>query len=371
MQVCIDIQSTVARLAGVGRYTQRLIENLLPLRETDSLKLFFFDFKRRGLSFPCEGAEVASCKWLPGRAVQWSWKNLGAPPLDWFAGQADLYHFPNFIRPPLSRGRSIITIHDLAFMRHPETLESRNHRFLTSHIRRTVEQSDAILAVSEFTAREVREWLHVPADRVVAIRSGVERVRERPHDADVAAVKRMLQLERPYLLCLSTLEPRKNFPFLVEVFERLRDFDGDLVIAGARGWKYEPILERMRGSRRAARIRYLEYVHDELLPGLYAGAELFVFPSLYEGFGFTPLEAMARGTAVVSSAGGALPEVLGDAALVIPEFDADRWAAEIERLLGDPDRLRDLKAAGVARAASLSWEETARQTWALYRKFAP
>ncbi len=367
MQICVDIQSAIAQRAGVGRYTKRLVEHLAQFRGHDDLRLFYFDFKRKGEPFPVADAEFRACRWLPGRLAQVAWKHIGLPPFNWFAGRADLFHFPNFIRPPIAGGKSVVTIHDLAFLRHPETIESGNYRYLTDHIHNTVASADAIIAVSQFTAREIQDLLDVPANKIHAIQSGVEHFRHLPHETEIAATRKMLNLQRPYLLCLSTLEPRKNFPFLVDVFERLGHFDGDLVIAGGRGWKCAPILDRFKTSPRAPRIRYLEYVHDDLLPGLYAGAELFVFPSLYEGFGFTPLEAMARGTAVVSSAGGSLPEVLGEAAEVIPNFNADEWAAKIEALLGDTARLRRLKDEGLKQAQKFSWDDTARQTWAVYR----
>lgn len=370
MRVCIDIQSAIAPRAGVGRYTKLLVEHLVAptLRQSDDVKLFYFDFQRRGIPFPVTGATHQACHWAPGRYVQKAWKTVGWPPFDAFSGPADVFHFPNFVRPPLARGKSVVTVHDLAFLRHPDTLETKNYRYLTAQIRQTVEKADALIAVSEFTAREMRDLLNVPAEKVFPIHSGVEQFRQAPHETDVVAARKMLNLERPYLLCLSTLEPRKNFPFLVDVFERLENFDGDLVIAGGRGWKFEPILQRMRASKKSGRIRYLEFVHDDLLPGLYAGAELFVFPSLYEGFGFTPLEAMACGAPVVSSAGGSLPEVLGDAALIIPGFDAAEWAAQIQGLLGDSARRSALKKAGFARVKKFSWEETARQTWDVYRR---
>jgi glycosyltransferase involved in cell wall biosynthesis len=369
MRVCLDIQSAIAQRAGVGRYTKMLAEHLAPLRGGDDLVLFFFDFQRRGMPFPVPEATPTCCRWVPGRLAQGAWKTVGWPPFDAFSGPADVYHFPNFVRPPLTKGRSIVTVHDLAFLRFPDTIEQGNFRHLTARIRQTVEQADVIIAVSEFTAREIRDLLRVPAERIAAIHSGIEQFRQAPDETDAVAARRLLQLDRPYLLCVSTLEPRKNFPLLVDTFDRL-PFDGDLVIAGGRGWKYEPILDRIRASPKSARIRCLEYVDDALLPGLYAGAELFVFPSLYEGFGFTPLEAMSFGTPVVSSSGGSLPEVLGDAAEIVDSFDADAWVARIQALLGDADRRRALRAAGRERARRYSWEQTARRTWDVYRRIA-
>jgi glycosyltransferase involved in cell wall biosynthesis len=370
MNVCIDIQAAIAQRAGVGRYTKSLVEHLGRFAGSDRLRLFYFDFKRKGMPFPAEGAEQRSVRWAPGRLVQGAWRTLAWPPFDWFAGPADLYHFPNFIRPPLRRGKSVVTIHDLAFLRHPETIEEKNYRYLNARIRDTVARADALIAVSEFTARELRELLDVPPEKIHAIPEGLEGHISQPEESAVVQLRKRLQLTRPYLLTVGTLEPRKNLPFLIQVFDRLRDYDGDLVIAGMKGWKYEPTLHGIRASARSHRIRYLDYVPEGQLNALYAGADLFLFPSLYEGFGFPPLEAMACKTPVVSSAAGSLPEILGQAAEVIEGFDAEQWAEAIERLLRDPKRIGSLRALGLARARQFSWNETARRTWEVYRKLA-
>jgi len=150
----------------------------------------------------------------------------------------------------------------------------------------------------------------------------------------------------------------------------MADFDGNLVIAGARGWLCEPIFERIARSPRAARIRHIESPSDADLRALYAGAAAFVFTSLYEGFGFTPLEAMACGTPAVVSAGGSLPEVCGDGADIVPAFDADAWAGRVRRVLSDAAFRADLVERGRRNAARFTWEETARRTWDVYRTVA-
>jgi len=307
-------------------------------------------------------------RWCPGRIVQKLWKTMDWPPFDAFAGPADVYHFPNFIRPPLKRGKSVVTIHDLAFMRYPETIEKKNLRYLNSCIQQTIETADAIIAVSEFTASEIRELLGVPAEKVTVIHQGLSPNMIRPADGEIQATRKALGLERPYILMVSTVEPRKNIPFLVDVFEALGDFDGDLIIAGMKGWDYEPIMRWMRNSPRATHIMHMDYVPEEQLPGIYSGAEFFVLPSLYEGFGFPPLEAMACGTPVVSSTAGSLPEVLGDAALFIDGFVAQTWADSIHRLLKDNVTKERMRQKGFEQAKKFSWEETARKTWSLYRK---
>lgn len=368
MRVCVDIQSAVGSRAGVGRYTKMLVEHLGPLRGAHDLALFHFDFQRRGTGFTVEGAAERACRWVPGRFVQKAWKTIGWPPYDWFAGDADVYHFPNFIRPPLTRGASVVTIHDLAFMRFPETIERKNLAYLTSQIHQTVERATAIITVSAFTAREAHELLGVPMAKLHAIPSGLDPACAHPPAEAVRALRKRHGLDRPYLLSVGTLEPRKNFPFLVDVFERLPAYDGDLVIAGRRGWTFQPILDRIARSPRRDRIKLVEDLPEAELPALYGGADLFVLASLYEGFGFPPLEAMACGTPAVVSVGGSLAEICGDGALVIPELDVDRWAHELGALLRSPAALDALRQRGASHAARFTWKETARRTWAVYEK---
>lgn len=344
-----------------------LAEHLAPLRGTDELSFAYFDFKRTGCDFAPSGVRHRRTTWIPGRFVQASWKRIGFPPFNWFSGPADVFHFPNFIRPPLTRGRSVVTIHDASFIRHPETLENRNYRYLMRCIRKTVEQADAIICISRFTADELAELLSVPRAKLNPIHLGLTANLHRTPTAAIESVRKKHNLQRPYLLSVGTVEPRKNYPFTVDVFDQL-DFDGDLVIAGMHGWKYEFFLERVARSPKRDRIRLLEYVDENDLPALYSGAEIFLITSLYEGFGFTPLEAMKCGTPVIAAATGSLPEVLGDAAIMIRDFDAEAWRQAAGDLLTDSARRQELVARGYANAARYSWEENARQTWAIYRR---
>lgn len=364
----MDIQSAIAQRAGVGRYTKALAEHMGPLSGDDELRLFYFDFRRRGVPFPTPHSLQRSVTWCPGRLAQKAWKTLDLPPFDWFAGQADLYHFPNFVIPPLRRGRAVVTIHDVSFLRFPEAAEPANLRYLNAQIRKTVDRADCILTDSEFSAREMAELLDVPPDRIRAVPLGLTPNMLPPPPEAVAAQRTALKLDRPYVLFVGTFEPRKNIPFLVDSFERMTGFDGDLVLAGMRGWSYEPILDRIRQSPQRRRIHYLEYVDERQLPALYAGAELFVFPSLYEGFGFPPLEAMQCGTPVLSSRRGSLPEVLGEAAAYASIEDPAAWAAAAEDLLNDDARRDALRRAGQEQAGRYRWERTAQETWNVYRE---
>jgi glycosyltransferase involved in cell wall biosynthesis len=370
MRICIDIQAAIGQQAGVGRYTRCLVEQLARSHGDHELRLFYFDFRRQGSPFAAGEFYERAVRCCPGRIVQKAWKTIGLPPFELFAGAADLYHFPNFVRPPLRRGKSVVTIHDVSFLRHPETTEEKNLRYLRAQIHKTVARADAIITDSRFSKAEIEALLDVDRARVFAVHLGLEQKHRTVAPEDLDALRARYRLERPYLLSVGTLEPRKNYSFLIDMFERMEDFDGDLVIAGMPGWKYEPVIERARSSRLGERIRILEYVDERHLAALYAAAELFVITSLYEGFGFTPLEAMLAGTPVLSSRGGSLPEVLGDAAVLLAGFDAEEWAETAGGLLADSERRARLSAAGREHVGRYSWEKCAAETLAVYESVA-
>ncbi|MCX7591952.1 MAG: glycosyltransferase family 4 protein [Kiritimatiellae bacterium] len=360
----------MAQRAGVGRYTRSLVQYLpVAAQPEDELVVFYFDFLRRALPLDAPNLVSRVCRWFPGRIVQAAWKHFGCPRYEFFAGTADVYHFPNFVLPPLGRGKTAaVTIHDISFLRLPEFAEEKNRKYLAARIPDTARRAGAILTASHFCAEEIATELRVPQDRIFVVYNGIGE-EFRPAEAGaVESFRKRARLDRPYLLTVGTIEPRKNLPFLVEVFEHLQWFDGYLVLAGMRGWKYEPILQRLRSSPRASRIRWLEYVDDADLPVLYSGAELFVCASVYEGFGFPPLEAMSCGIPVVASRGGALPEILGEAALMPQAFDTGLWVTTIERVLGSEDERNRLSAAGRKHAAKYTWMATARRTWEVYRR---
>lgn len=370
VRICIDIQSAIAQRAGVGRYTRELVYHLGTTAGDDQLLLFYFDFKRRGTPFETPNSTHRVVNWCPGRLAQQAWKTIHWPPFDLFAGRADLYHFPNFILPPVRRGKTVVTIHDMSFLRLPQFADERNQKYLSARIHDTVRRADAIITDSAFSASEIKALLKVDPARVFPIHLGIEPSFTVQDKAAIRPVLSRLGLNRPYLLSVGTLEPRKMFPFLIEVFEKMTAFDGDLVIAGMPGWKYEPILQRIQDSPRAASIRWLNFVEDADLPSLYAGAELFMFTSIYEGFGFPPLEAMACGTPVLAAARGPLREVLGAGATLMEDFDSGLWADKAGAILSDPDCRRMMADYGRSQASTYSWKNTAMKTWDVYRRVA-
>lgn len=368
VRVCIDIQAAVSQRAGVGRYTRRLVEHLGPVAEEAwpglDLNLFCFDFKRQADLPDICGARNRTVRWIPGRVVQQAWKRVGFPPFNWFAGGAEVTHFPNFIRPPLSRGRSVVTVHDLTLLRAPETMEPKNLAYQTAHLAKTLQRADRIITDCQFVADELVADCGVDRSRVMPIHLGLDAAFVAPPADVISAFKQRHAIDRPYLLHVGTVEPRKNHAFLFEAFAALKDrglFDGELLLVGGRGWKSE---ETFAAVARHPDIRHLGFVPDAELPALYAGAEVFVFPSLYEGFGFPPLEAMQCGTPVVASTRGSLREVLGEGAELVEDFSVDAWVESIRRA-----RNRD---GGVGRrwATRYQWADTARATLEVYRSLA-
>jgi glycosyltransferase involved in cell wall biosynthesis len=188
--------------------------------------------------------------------------------------------------------------------------------------------------------------------------------------AEAGPVLEKYGVERPYILYVGALESRKNLPRLLEAYARLRKWSArwKLVIVGARKWKFTPIFEAVQRLGLEPHVHFTDYVADEDLPALYRGAELFAFPSLYEGFGLPVLEAMACGTPVVTSNRSSLPEVAGDAALLVDPLDVEAIAGAMQRVLADEALAAGLREIGLARAAQFTWERTARETVAVYKK---
>ena len=284
-----------------------------------------------------------------------------------YLARCDLFFGANYFLPralSAAAKRRVITVHDLTYKRFPHLLQKETLENLEREMLREIVRADAIVCVSEATRSDLLAFYEVDPRKVFAILSG-------PPPSRPAAAP-ALELPQRYLLFVSTIEPRKNLDVLLDAFERVKDrgYSGELVVAGKIGWKAEETIRRMAESRWRAAIRRLDYVERAQLPWLYRRADAFVLPSLYEGFGFPILEAMAEGTPVIAAENSSLPEVGGDAALYFPTGDAAALAEAIGRVTSEPglrDRLRSRAAANLAR---FSWERTAQETAAVFRKVA-
>ena len=288
--------------------------------------------------------------------------------------RVDVFHGMDHVGIPLvgRSGKYVVTVHDVIPLILPETFTPRHRLVVRLALARVRRKADLVVVPSHAVKRDVVRRVGLPENRVVVTHEGCEPrfrpVRSAAARRDVAA---RYGLPPRYVLAVGTLEPRKNLTTLLEAFARLRldgevDADLRLVLAGARGWLDEPIFATVRSLGLEDAVRFTGFVDDADLPAVYSGAALFVFPSLHEGFGLPLLEAMACGVPVVTSNISSMPEVAGDAAVLVDPRDTDGLAAAIARLLRD-EALRDrLREAGIARARQFSWEATARRTLDAY-----
>jgi glycosyltransferase involved in cell wall biosynthesis len=260
---------------------------------------------------------------------------------------------------------SVVTIHDLGYLSQPEAHSPRARRVLDLTTRWNARAASAVIAISGQTRDDLLRQYGTPSDKIHVVHSGLDHARFRVLEpADIAVALDAAGVRRPYLLFLSTVQPRKNVTRLIEAFEGLADDTLQLVIAGRSGWLSAPIEQRIAQSPARGRILRLGHVPDALVPALYNGAAVFALPSLYEGFGMGVLEAMASGYPVVTSDRSSLPEVAGEAALLVDPTDTRALRAALERALDPLERLA-LVEMGLRRAAEFTWERTARATLAV------
>jgi len=291
--------------------------------------------------------------------------------LDRQAAPGWLYHETNYI-PLRFDGPTVITVHDLAWIRHPETHPIERVRYLEHHFPRALERADHILTVSEFTRAELMQIFDIPAERITVTHLGVDHQVFRPHtEAECLPILSKYGLTwRGYILSVGTLEPRKNLHLALEAHRRLpielqRGFP--LILVGARGWHTTKLQEILHKQARQGTVKPLGYVPDSDLPSLYAGARAFVYPSRYEGFGLPPLEAMACGTPVIVSDAKALTEVGGDAVLTVPQEQPALLETAFQALLEDETQVAALSERGLQRAAGMTWTACAQATLAGYK----
>jgi len=284
--------------------------------------------------------------------------------------QCDLFHGPDVIAPPLTGARTVVTVHDLSFLRHPRFHRPLNRWNLRLIMPYVVRRAAAVIADSQSTRHDLIELVGAAPQKVHVIFPGVAPAyRVLPASEARAHVRRRFGLDEGYILFVGTIEPRKNLDTLVEACRRL-SWPAPLVIAGSVGWRAADIHRRLQSLQQQGHVRLLGYVPDEDLPALFNAARVFAYPSWYEGFGLPVLEAMACGTPVVTSNVSSLPEVAGPAALLVAPADAQALADALARLLHDEALAADLRERGLARTPGFSWQRTVRETAALYRQLA-
>jgi glycosyltransferase involved in cell wall biosynthesis len=381
MRVAVDARPAVApHRTGIGQYTWELLRHLPGVDPATSYVAWYLNARgtvggsRRFLRDLAAPNLVERWTPIPARLFERLTARLDLPRVEWFV-RFDVLFAPNFIPPPTRARALVVTVHDLAFRRFPETAP-QGTRWWLERLDRTLARAARVIAVSDCTRRDLIELSHVEPGRVVAIPHGVDRDAFQPaSEPEVEAVRTRFGIDGPYLLSLGGIEPRKNLPSLIRAYAALpADVRPTLIIAGA-GVAWNPeggrlldaALAELPGQVRE-RISLVGYVSGADKAALIGGAEALVYPSLYEGFGLPVLEAMACGTPVLTSDVSALPEVAGGAAVLVDPRSVDSIREGIQRLLTDDQLRAGLTEAGMARAEAFSWTETARRTASVLRE---
>ena len=362
-RIGIDYTSAVRQGAGIGRYTRGLVRALAERDGTNQYVLF-----SAGCPAEANWPPNFSLRSLPltDRHLAIIWQRLRLPlPVDLLTGRIDIYHSPDFVLPPVRRAKTVLTVHDLSFLRYPQCSSAPLLAYLMDAVPRSVRRADVILADSRSTQEDLVELLGVDPGRIRVVHAGVEeRFVPLEDETEAKRVSGRYGITRPFILGLGTLQPRKNFVRLIRAYALLRqryDLPHQLVIGGGRGWLYEEIDDAIRSLHLEGDVLLIGFVGDSDLPALYRAADVFAFPSLYEGFGLPVLEAMGCGTPVVTSAVSSLPEVAGDAALLIDPRDESALAEAMARVYRDPTLRQEMVERGRGRVGAFSWRRCAEK----------
>ncbi len=352
-------RANVGRPTGTERYSGELLSALAELDPPEEIRVYL------------NAADRPSDMRLPGSAVPipgprfWTLRNLAA---EMRRDPPDLLFVPSHVIPPV-HPRSVVTIHDLGYLTEPESHQPIHRKQLEWTTRWNAKAATGLIAVSETTKSDLVEFLAISPNRIRVVYHGVGKEFAPATEPEIEAVRERHGIGTMSILAVGTLQPRKNLMRLIQAFERLapRYPDIKLVLCGAPGWHSDQILHRASASPFHDRIRHLGYIPDSDLPSLYSSAAALAFPSLYEGFGLPALEAMACGTPVVAANRSSLPEICGDAAILVDPLDPESIANGIELVLTDDEVRQGLTDRGFVRAAKFRWQECAEQTLAFLR----
>lgn len=352
MKIAINAMLLSAPSFGIRTYIANLIKHL---KQTDTQNTYGIFSGSKGLH----------------PALRIMWEQLAMP----FAinkGSFDVFHSPDHTLPLLPvKAKKIITVHDLSFYKHPETFPLMKRTYKKLVTPGSLRRADAVIADSASTKKDIIGIFGTPADKISVVHIGVGEEFKKTDDAGaLSRLRHERGLDRPFILFVGTLEKRKNIEGLIDAYiiaVREHKISRDLAVVGKKGWLYEGIFKKVRQQGLEAKIKFIFDARQEELPLIYNLADLFVYPSLYEGFGLPVLEAMACGTPVITSDVSSLPEVAGDAAILVDPKDAFALAANIAKVLEDPSLRSAMSQKGLARAKQFGWDKCARETLEVYR----
>ncbi len=364
-RIGIDARLAYYTQGGISQYTQHIIRELAGLETGHTFAIL--QSRKDTRSLAAGPNQRRARMWTPAHH-RWERTALA---LELLPRRLDLLHSPDFIPPAGGGFRSVITVHDLAFLHYPQFLTDESRDYYAGQIEAAVARADRIIAVSEATKRDLMALLGVPPEKIAVVLEAASEQYRHATPGEVERLRAVYEIDGPYILFVGTLEPRKNVDGLLRAYAQLCAEVPDvpqLVIAGGRGWLYQETLALYEQLGLGDRVCWTGVIPPDDLPALYSAAEVLCLPSYYEGFGLPPLEAMACGTPVVVSDRASLPEVVGEAGLYVDPDDVASIAAALRRVLEDSVLAADLRRRGLARADEFSWSRAARETLAVYEQ---
>lgn len=371
MRIGIDIRSLIFTRAGISSYTCNLIKSLAEIDKENEYILFcntksqynwagYDNIKEKVLRLPHLGS-----------LTERIWEEIFLP-RGIASMEVDIFHGPRFTLPSKKPCKFIVTIHDLAFKKFPQLVTRGGFNYFNAHVESAVKKADGIIAVSYNTREDLVNLFDVDGNRIEVIYEGIDENYHIIEDRkELKEAGDRYGLPEKFILFVGTVEPRKNLVRLIEAFNKLKMkklIEHSLVIAGGKGWLYNDVFETVERLKLEQDVIFTGYIPESDLPLIYNLADLFVYPSLYEGFGLPPLEAMACGVPVITSNVSSLPEVAGDAALLVDPCNVPAIAGLIEQVLGNNGLREKMIEKGFERAGKFSWEDAAKKTMTVYRE---
>ncbi len=368
MHIGIDCRLPTYQMGGISHYTIHLIQALAALGREDDYTIFHSHREKRDFHPKDNRLFSRSDVWTPchHRLERYT---LG---VEVIRHRLDVLHSPDFIPPAFGANRRVITVHDLNFLYYPEFLTAESRRFYADQIQWAVEAADHIISDSDATRLDLINLLHMSPEKVTTIHLAASPVYSASHSPEaIQATTRQLGTGEGFILGVGTLEPRKNWPMLIEAYAALRrdyHITVPLVLVGGKGWLYEDIFRTIASLGLESHVAHLSGVTDVQLAHLYSAAAVLAFPSHTEGFGLPALEAMHAGCPVVASSRGSLPEVVGSAAILLEPTNLSSWIESLAMVLTSEDVARSMTLAGFEQAKKFTWRKTALATSDIYHR---
>ena len=380
LKIIFDVSCTRGKRAGIGWYATNLLSHIGKIDRNNTYLLYTFYARSRefsldtrvlptGLNFELQE------KWIPFRVANFLLDRIQLP-IESIVGSFDVFHALDHSAPSLASGKLVITIHDLAFLIYPDR-NFTSPEFTKngmSRMRKLAKRADMIIAVSQNTKHDIEDVLGVSGEKIRVVYEAAEtRFMPIGEAAVLSIVRQRYHLPERFILFVGTMEPRKNIPLLLNSYQSLKEtrkIKHKLVLAGRLGWSYENIFLLLNELGLKEDVILPGHIAREDLPALYNLADLFVYPSFYEGFGLPPLEAMACGTPVIASRSSCFPEILGEAAILIDPKDANELSEKMYLMINDHALSSRYAEQGIKRAAQFSWEQVARETIQVYEAVA-